>query len=91
MMWAHDSSNVRTKPCSLRLPQFRSRPFPVLSRFQNSGYDLGGRAGDSSKGVNDKPLARGVDRIRVTFHRPDTDAPESMYREFDIFGVPTRN
>lgn len=42
-------------------------------------------------GDNNQPLASGVDRIRVTFHNTDCECRESMYREFDIIGTPTRN
>ena len=36
-------------------------------------------------------IASGVAKLRFTFHNTFTEEPESMYREIDVFGVPTKN
>ena len=41
------------------------------------------------RSVKEIPLARGVAKLRLTFHNTNSPHPESMYREIDIFGSPS--
>lgn len=55
--------------------------------------NLGSKVDESqvtATGDNSQPLASGVERVRVTFHNTDCECRESMYREFDVIGTPTR-
>jgi hypothetical protein len=40
-------------------------------------------------GRRDVPIASRVSKLRFTFHNTDSRDPESMYREIDVFGMPT--